>query len=239
MLFDREQQLSHFHGRLLCVNRRPSNHQRGSTDVEFKFGARLIVVGDRAPRRPDAILSSHSVLQLGALIRCMLGQYTKGRVYVFVDAANILYSQRTLGWRVDYQKLKAYFETECDLRRMYFYTGRVGSNVKQQSFLRKLEAFGYVVKAKEVKRIQVDKDTFEWKGNLDVELTIDVLQNLPNFDTLVLLSGDSDFAALLDSAKNARKRAIVMSTKGHVAKELLDRAKYINLKKLKGEIAYH
>lgn len=169
----------------------------------------------------------------------MVGQYTNGRVYVFVDAANILYSQQTLGWRVDYQKLKAYFETECDLRSIYFYTGRVGSNGKQQSFLKKLETFGYVVKAKEVKRIQVDKDAFEWKGNLDVELTIDVLKNLPNFDTLVLLSGDSDFAALLDTAKESGKRVIVMSTKGHVAKELLDRAKYINLKKLKEEIAYH
>ncbi len=169
----------------------------------------------------------------------MVGEYTKGRVYVFVDAANILYSQQTLGWRVDYQKLKAYFETECDLRSVYFYTGRVGSNERQQSFLKKLETFGYVVKAKEVKRIQVDKDAFEWKGNLDVELTIDVLKNLPKFDTLVLLSGDSDFAALLDTAKEARKRVIVMSTKGHVAKELLDRAKYINLKKLKEEIAYH
>ena len=73
---------------------------------------------------------------------------------------------------------------------------------------------------------------------MDVELTIDVLKNLPNFDTLVLLSGDSDFAALLDTAKEAKKRVIVMSTKGHVAKELLDRAKYINLKKLKEEIAY-
>jgi len=94
-----------------------------------------------------------------------------------------------------------------------------------------------VVKAKEVKRIQVGRNAFEWKGNLDVELTIDAVKNLNNFDSLVLLSGDSDFAALLDTAKEAGKRVIVMSTKGHVAKELLDRAKYVNLKKLRAEIA--
>ena len=40
----------------------------------------------------------------------MIGQYTKGRVYVFVDAANILYSQQSLGWRVDYKKLLEYFK---------------------------------------------------------------------------------------------------------------------------------
>lgn len=158
---------------------------------------------------------------------------------MFVDAANILYSQQTLGWRVDYKKLKAYFELECDLKCIYFYTGRVGANHKQEEFLKRLETYGYQVRAKEVKRIRISRSSFEWKGNLDVELTIDVIKNLANFDTLVLLSGDSDFAPLLDTVKAAGKRVIVMSTKGHVAKELLDRAKYVNLKNLKAEISYY
>ncbi|PIQ75511.1 MAG: hypothetical protein COV84_00810 [Candidatus Portnoybacteria bacterium CG11_big_fil_rev_8_21_14_0_20_40_15] len=169
----------------------------------------------------------------------MISQLVKGRVYVFVDAANILYSQQTLRWRLDYKKLKEYFEKECDLKAIYFYTGRVGENHKQNSFIQKLEEIGYIVKAKEVKRIKVSKNAYEWKGNLDVELTIDVLGNINNFDTLILMSGDSDFAPLLDAAKAQHKRVLVMSTKGHVAKELLDRAKYINLKKLKDQISYY
>ena len=168
----------------------------------------------------------------------MISKFAKGRVYVFIDAANILYSQQTLRWRVDYKKLKEYFEKECDLKRMYFYTGRVGENHKQNSFLKKLESSGYEVRAKEVKRIKISRSAYEWKGNLDVELTIDVLGNIGNFDTLILMSGDSDFAPLLDAVKIQRKRVLVMSTKGHVSKELLDRAKYINLKKLKDFIAY-
>ena len=169
----------------------------------------------------------------------MIKQYTKGRAYVFVDAANILYSQQTLGWRVDYKKLKEYFEKECNLRGIYFYTGHVGANSKQESFLKKLKSFGYHVRSKEVKRIRVSRSAFTWKGNLDVELTIDVLKNLNDFETLILLSGDSDFAPLLDTVKQAGKRVIVASTKGHIAKELLDRAKYVNLKKLQAEISYH
>ena len=169
----------------------------------------------------------------------MFGQFVKGRAYVFIDAANILYSQQALRWRVDYKKLKEYFEKECDLRAIYFYTGRVGENHKQNSFIKKLEHLGYVVKAKEVKRIKVSKSAYEWKGNLDVELAIDVLGNINNFDTLILMSGDSDFAPLLDVAKAQHKRVLVMSTKGHIAKELLDRAKYINLKKLKDQISYY
>ena len=169
----------------------------------------------------------------------MIKQFVKGKVCVFIDAANILYSQQTLGWRVDYKKLKGYFESECDLRGIYFYTGRVGADNKQNSFLKKLERFGYLVKAKEVKRIKISKSAYEWKGNLDVELTIDVLGNMDNFDTLILMSGDSDFAPLLDAVKARHKMTLIMSTKGHVAKELLDRAKYVNLKKLKDFISYH
>ena len=163
----------------------------------------------------------------------MISNFVKGRVYVFVDAANILYSQQSLGWRVAYEKLKNYFASEFNLSGIYFYTGRVGDNQKQNSFLKKLEKLDYVVKSKEVKRIKISENNYEWKGNLDVELTIGVLANLENFDTLILMSGDSDFASLLDEVKSHKKRVIVMSTKGHVAKELLERAKYINLKKLK------
>ncbi len=167
----------------------------------------------------------------------MIRNLVSGRVFVFVDAANILYSQQSLGWKVDYEKLKKYFEKECDLLKIYFHTGRVGDNEKQNSFLEKLKNLGYIVKAKEVKRIRLKNNTFEWKGDLDVELTIDILENIPKFDSLILMSGDSDFAALLDVVKNHGKRVIVISTKGHVSKELLDRAKYVNLKKLKGEIS--
>lgn len=169
----------------------------------------------------------------------MIRDFIKGRVCVFIDAANILYSQQTLHWRVDYRRLKEYFEKECDLQSIYFYTGRVGDNYKQNLFIKKLEQFGYIVKAKEVKRIKVSKSAYEWKGNLDVELTIDVLKNSGNFDTLILMSGDSDFAPLLDVIKSQNKRVIVMSTKGHISKELLDRAKYVNLNKLKEYISYN
>ena len=169
----------------------------------------------------------------------MINKFVKGEVYVFIDAANILYSQQTLGWRIDYTKLKEYFQKECNLGGIYFYTGRVGENHKQNAFLEKLKQLGYIVKAKEVKRIKVSKSAYEWKGNLDVELTIDVLGNIDNFDTLILMSGDSDFAPLLDAVQARHKRTIVMSTKGHIAKELLNRAKYVNLKKLKEFISYY
>ena len=168
----------------------------------------------------------------------MIKQFIKGRVYVFIDAANILYSQQTLRWRLDYKKLKEYFARECDLMAVYFYTGRVGGDEKQNTFIQKLEKLGYLVRTKEVKIIRIDKNTYEWKGNLDVELAIDVFKNLSNFDTCVLMSGDSDFSSILNEVKESKKRVLVMSTRGHISKELLNIAKYIDLRKLKDELEF-
>lgn len=168
----------------------------------------------------------------------MIKQFVKGRVCVFINAANILYSQQTLHWRVDYEKLKKYFEKECDLRAVYFYTGRVGENHKQNSFLEKLKSFGYKVKAKEVKRIKISRNTYEWKGNLDTELIIDALKYSDDFDTFILMSGDSDFASLLDELKSKGKRVVVMSSKHHISIELIERAKYVNIKILKNQIEF-
>lgn len=168
----------------------------------------------------------------------MIKQFVKGKVYVFIDAANILYSQQTLRWKVDYEKLKKYFEKECDLRAIYFYTGRVGANDKQNSFLDKLKSLGYNIRSKEVKRIKISRNTYEWKGNLDTELIIDALKHSDNFDTFILMSGDSDFASLLDELKLKGKRVIVMSSKHHISIELIERAKYINIKKLKDQIEF-
>jgi uncharacterized LabA/DUF88 family protein len=167
----------------------------------------------------------------------MIRELELGRTAVFIDAANILYSQHTLGWRVDYRKLKAYFERETDLAAAYFYTGKVGADEKQAKFLAKIGRLGYVVRAKEVKRIRVGPRAFEWKGNLDAELIIDALKTADTYRTCVLMSGDSDFAPLLDELKSRGKRIIVMSSKHHVARELVERAKYVNLQKLRAEIS--
>jgi uncharacterized LabA/DUF88 family protein len=72
---------------------------------------------------------------------------------------------------------------------------------------------------------------------LDVELTIDILETKDKYDTLILLSGDSDFEPLLQLMKmKYRKRCLVMATKHSISIELIKCAKYIDLKKLKMQI---
>ena len=65
-----------------------------------------------------------------------------GRVGVFIDAANIFYSQQTLGWKADYHKLKSYITSEASPAGFFYYTGKVGSLEKQLRFIKRLKKSG-------------------------------------------------------------------------------------------------
>jgi len=166
----------------------------------------------------------------------MIGKFATGKVAVFIDAANIFYSQRTLGWRISYERIYMYLKKECDLVSIFVYTATDETRPEQEKFTTMLKRSGFVVRTKPVKKIRIAQGVYQWKGDFDIELTLDMLDNIARYDTAVLMSGDSDFAPVVDRVKAAGKRIIIMSVKGHVSRELLERAKYINLKKLRKEI---
>ncbi|MGB9706835.1 MAG: NYN domain-containing protein [Microgenomates group bacterium] len=156
-----------------------------------------------------------------------------GKTAVFIDAANILYSQKSLGWQVNYKKLINCLKKEFKPIFVGFYYGEVKTNNGQQRFFQMLKDRGYNLCTKPVKYIKTPKGTI-LKGNLDIELAFDILRLKEKFNTCILFSGDSDFETILKYLKKEKKKVIIVSTKGRVAIELIRNCdKYINLKKLK------
>ncbi|MBU4332020.1 NYN domain-containing protein [Patescibacteria group bacterium] len=164
----------------------------------------------------------------------MISKYIKGKVYVFIDVENVFYSQDTLGWKISYEKLIKYFKSECgDNTKCFAYTGVDKNNSGQKKFLDMLDINGYILRTKEIKKINTGHERYKWKSNLDVEIALEIVELRESYDTAILMSGDSDFAAPIDKIKKDRKRIIVMSTRGRVARELIERAKFVDLRKLK------
>ena len=121
--------------------------------------------------------------------------------------------------------------------KCFVYSGRDEKNSGQAKFLDMLEINGYIVRTRVVKKIKDHKGGYKWKNNLDMALAFEMDDLIDKYDTAILMSGDSDFDIPIDRIKKARRRIIVMSTRGHIAKELLERAKFIDLRKLKNEIS--
>ncbi|MBI2263230.1 NYN domain-containing protein [Candidatus Berkelbacteria bacterium] len=169
----------------------------------------------------------------------MIKKFVKGKTAVFIDSANIYFSQKTLGWRIDFKKLLNYFKKNTNLFRITFYGAINPENKKERKFHDFLEIIGYTVRHKEIKFIKDDKDTTyggHRKGNIDVDLTIDAVHFRDKYDSFILLSGDSDFESLIKYLKSFQKRCVVISTKGHVSIEVIRQAKFIDFKKIKKEI---
>jgi len=169
----------------------------------------------------------------------MIKNFVKGKTAVFVDASNIYFAEKTLGWRIDFKKLLEYFKKNSDLGRIAFYSAINPENENERKFHDFLEIIGYVVKHKEIKFIKDDQDKIHGghhKGNIDVDLTIDAVHFRDDYDSFVFLSGDGDFESLIKYLKAYGKRCLVMSTKNHVSIELIRQAKFVDFKKIRFEI---
>lgn len=143
------------------------------------------------------------------------------RVSLFIDVSNIYYSQRSLGWKIDYSKVLNYFKNHTTLVSAFFYSGVVSKDDKQQKFFSKMKQFGYIVKTKEVKWIRDrSSKTLKGKGNLDIELALDISHTTKKYTVAVLFSGDSDFTPAVEFVQKKKKKVVVFSSRGHISKEL-------------------
>ncbi len=142
-----------------------------------------------------------------------------------------------MGWWIDYAKLKDLFK-DNNLIEIRDYCVRHNTD-NQDKFFTFLKRNNFILITKPLKVIKaedISKGDIR-KANFDVEIAVDVMEMLDKFDTLVLFSGDSDFDYLLRKLKKKNKNTIVISTKHHISKELINSSdKYIDLKKLKSII---
>ena len=139
------------------------------------------------------------------------------RTALFIDGSNFYAAARALGMDIDYAKMRAFFAKDTNLLRAYYYTALPED--QEFSPLRPLidwlDYNGYAVVSK-LTREFTDPDTGKRrvKGNMDMELALDMLKLAPHIDHAVLFSGDGDFCRLLEDVQGmAVKVTVVSSTK--------------------------
>lgn len=157
------------------------------------------------------------------------------KTYAFVDASNIIYGARAEGWFIDQKKLYQYLKQKFSVLKVFFYYGKDSKSEKKERFLQKLKEFGYILRVKEIKRFGSKS-----KANCDVDLTMDVLLMIKEYQRAILLTGDGDFAPLLDYLISKKKKIIVISSPKRTAREIkaIVRDEHIDFGSLKFLIEY-
>ena len=167
----------------------------------------------------------------------MLKEYLKGKVLVVIDAANLESAVKNLGWWIDYIKLRELFDKDKLIEIRNYCVQHNTDN--QNSFFTFLKKNGYKLITKPLKIIkapEIEKGDLR-KANFDVEITFDIIEMIGQFDTLVLFSGDSDFDYLIRRLRAKEKKVVVISTKYHISKELIENSsKYIDIKRMRSLI---
>jgi len=154
----------------------------------------------------------------------------KRRAGIFIDGTNFYFIQKQfLGARIDLVKFVDYFRRFYDIYNTFFYLAYKEEDEKQEKFLRMLAFSGITVVKKPVKQL---KDG-SLKGDLDVDMAIDMLLTRDNYQVAVLCSGDSDFERLVQVLRNFGKEVVCVSTRESTSIELVNAAdRYIELKEI-------
>lgn len=118
-------------------------------------------------------------------------------VAIFVDVQNIYYTVRDIfNKNFDYNAFWREATTERRVVAAFAYAIDKGDE-KQRQFQNILKAIGFTVKLKPY----IQRQDGSAKGDWDVGITIDIMDLSAQVDRVVLLSGDGDFAILMDKIK--------------------------------------
>src|SRR2546423_15546704 len=140
--------------------------------------------------------------------------YPNERLALFVDGANLYATAKALGFDIDYKRLLALFRGKGQLVRALYYTALAED--QEYSSIRPLVDWldynGYTMVTKPTKEFTDALGRRRIKGNMDIELAIDMLEMAEHIDHAILFSGDGDFRRLVEAVQRRGGRGSVGST---------------------------
>ena len=140
--------------------------------------------------------------------------YPTDKIALFIDGANLYSAAKGLNFDIDYKKLLDEFRKRGVLIRAYYYTALVED--QDYSPIRPLVDWldynGFAVVTKVAREFTDASGRKRYRGDMDIEIAVDMMEMAARADHLVLFSGDGDFRRLIESVQQKGVRVTVVST---------------------------
>jgi uncharacterized LabA/DUF88 family protein len=140
--------------------------------------------------------------------------YQHERIALFIDGSNLYAAARALGFDIDYKSLLNEFAGKGTLVRALYYTALIED--QEYSPIRPLVDWldynGYTMVTKPAKEFTDAAGRRKIKGNMDIEIAVDIMEMADSLDHIILFSGDGDFRSLVEAVQRKGKRVTVAST---------------------------
>ncbi len=187
--------------------------------------------------------------------------------YAFIDSQNLNLGVQKMGWKMDWHKLRLWLAEKHGVTHAYMFIGYMQENeaLYEQMYA---HGFLVVLKptleikspsqngakdapttssnaAKKAKpgekpseKTGVEEKSLV-KGNIDADLVLYAMKELPNYDKAVIISGDGDFFSLVEYLANGKKLAKVFTPNRRYSTLLKDFEPYIeDINTHRRELAY-
>ena len=127
--------------------------------------------------------------------------------YAFIDSQNLNLSIQSLGWKLDFKRLRIYLSDKYRVNKAYLFIGYIEGN---SSLYARLQEAGFICIFKPTLKYKDGKV----KGNCDAELVLQSMIDYNNYDKAILVSGDGDFYCLAKYlTENNKLKAIIIPNK--------------------------
>jgi uncharacterized LabA/DUF88 family protein len=140
--------------------------------------------------------------------------YPEERLALFIDGANLYSAARSLGFDIDYKRLLSVFQGKGRLIRAFYYTAFAED--QEYSPIRPLidwlDYNGFAMVTKPLKEFTDSYGRRKVKGNMDIEIAVDMMEMADRIDHAVLFSGDGDFRRCVEAVQRRGVRVSVVST---------------------------
>jgi uncharacterized LabA/DUF88 family protein len=142
--------------------------------------------------------------------------YKRKNNYAFIDSQNLNLGIRLLGWKLDYARFRIYLREKYSVSKAYMFIGFVALN---QDLYDRLQEAGFILKFKPT----VPDAEGKIKGNVDADMVLRAVIEMPEYDRAVIVSGDGDFYSLAEYLYGENKLSAVLSPNRKYCSGLLRR----------------
>lgn len=167
--------------------------------------------------------------------------------YAFIDSQNLNLGVQKAGWKMDWRKFRQYLEKKYNVKKAYMFIGYMPENV---ALYEQMHDSGYIVVLKPttdmniVENPEIDKEKEApkppTKGNVDADLVLHAMKEMPNYGKAIIVSGDGDFFGLVEYLEQKKKLLHIMTPNWQYSSLLKPFEKYIvRIDQLRKELSYY
>lgn len=176
-------------------------------------------------------------------------------VYAFIDSQNLNLGIQAMGWKMDWRKFRQLLAEEFGVTKAFMFIGYMAEN---EPMYEQLHETGFLIVLKPTVDIKAQAEKVDEskpgephdeapepykpqvKGNIDADLVLYAMKELPNYDEAIIVSGDGDFYGLAEYLVELHKLKHIMTPNWKYSSLLKPFENYIvRLDQQRRQLSYH